>query len=159
MLLGKRPRPPMKRTTSLTEITFDLNTDAVEATPSGPPNSFNGTGQKEAGIYGGGTGSKGLDQRFWADSVASPGIYRRHSSDFIGTSNFLRACSLCKRRLIPGRDIYMYRGDSAFCSLECRQFQMTQDEKKEKCSLASKNEAVASSTATGTSKGETVTAV
>ncbi|GLT93841.1 hypothetical protein SLE2022_116140 [Rubroshorea leprosula] len=159
MLLGKRPRRPVKRTTSLTEITFDLNTDAVEATPSGPPNSFNGTCQKEAGIYGGGAGSDWLDQRFLADSVGSPGIYRRHSSDFIGTSNFLSACSLCKRRLIPGRDIYMYRGDSAFCSLECRQFQMTQDEKKEKCSLASKNEAVASSAATGTTKGETVTAV
>lgn len=60
---------------------------------------------------------------------------RRKSADFLETANFLKACFLCKRSLIHGRDIYMYRGDSAFCSLECRQQQMNLDEKKEKCSL------------------------
>lgn len=34
---------------------------------------------------------------------------RRKSVDFLETANFLKACFLCKRRLIPGRDIYMYR--------------------------------------------------
>ncbi|GKV09288.1 hypothetical protein SLEP1_g20813 [Rubroshorea leprosula] len=164
MLLGKRSRPPMKRTTSMTEITFDLNTSAVEAPQSDPHNPFNNTHQKAMEIYGGGaegSGLEGLDQRF-LNSMTSSRMHRRHSGDFAGTSHFLRACSLCKRRLVPGRDIYMYRGDSAFCSLECRQQQMTQDEKKEKCSLASKKQGAATgaaSSAAGSTKGETVAAV
>ncbi|MCE3051061.1 hypothetical protein HAX54_048840 [Datura stramonium] len=60
-------------------------------------------------------------------------LSRRKSADFVETAHFLRACSLCDRHLIPGRDIYMYRGDSAFCSLDCREKQMNQDERKDKC--------------------------
>lgn len=45
---------------------------------------------------------------------------------------FLRACGLCKCRLGPGRETFIYRGDAAFCSLECREKQMHQDERK-KC--------------------------
>ncbi|KAG6486239.1 FCS-Like Zinc finger 5-like [Zingiber officinale] len=52
---------------------------------------------------------------------------------------FLRACGLCSRRLGPGQDAYMYRGDIAFCSSECRQQQISKDEQKEKCSLISMN--------------------
>lgn len=63
--------------------------------------------------------------------------------DPVQTADFLRACFLCKRRLIPGRDIYMYRGDSAFCSLECRQQKMIQDERKEKRRVVSNKQAVA----------------
>ncbi|KAL2653490.1 hypothetical protein R1flu_021618 [Riccia fluitans] len=48
--------------------------------------------------------------------------------------NFLDACFYCKRRLGEGRDIYMYRGDKAFCSPECRHQQITMDERPEKCS-------------------------
>lgn len=47
--------------------------------------------------------------------------------------NFLDACYLCKRSLGPGLDIYMYRGDRAFCSVECRLKQITMDEQSEKC--------------------------
>jgi len=51
------------------------------------------------------------------------------------------------------------RGDSAFCSLECRQQQMSLDERKEKCSLASKKESVSTTTATEVSaKGESTVA-
>ncbi|KAK6130640.1 hypothetical protein DH2020_035615 [Rehmannia glutinosa] len=131
MMLGKRGRPPMKRTTSMTEFTLDLNGAAEGVNqPSDPNNPFNG-------------GSGGLDQRYLASSAAvvSPKPQRRNSADLVQIANFLRVCSLCKRRLIPGRDIYMYRGDSAFCSLECRQQKMTQDERKENCSSASKMEA------------------
>ncbi|CAI9763899.1 unnamed protein product [Fraxinus pennsylvanica] len=146
MLLGKRPRPPMKRTTSRTEFNLEIDgaTKFGEGTtanyqPFYPHNPF----------YSG-----DLDQRSAAASAVSPRPLRRNSEDFIETAHFLRACSLCKHRLIPGRDIYMYRGDSAFCSSECRQQQMTQDERKEKCSMVSKKDAA--STATG---GETVAAV
>ncbi|OMO94225.1 hypothetical protein COLO4_16457 [Corchorus olitorius] len=175
MLLGKRPRPPMKRTTSLTEITFDLNTsNAAEAPPPAvdPHNPFNNyPKQPAAGPFGGvwapqiqsngdgGGGLEGLDQRLLA--TVTPRVHRRHSADFLETAHFLRACGLCRRRLVPGRDIYMYRGDTAFCSLECRQQQMNQDEKKEKCSIASKKHAAASSAARSSvsPKGETVAAV
>ncbi|KAK9930583.1 hypothetical protein M0R45_027618 [Rubus argutus] len=64
MLLGKRPRPPMKRTTSIWGPHHHPH----------PPRNL-----------------------------------RRNSADFVETPHFLRACGLCKRRLVPGRDIYMYR--------------------------------------------------
>ncbi|XP_044487320.1 FCS-Like Zinc finger 1 [Mangifera indica] len=44
---------------------------------------------------------------------------------------FLEACFLCKK-LLGNRDIYMYRGDTPFCSEECRQEQLDMDEAKEK---------------------------
>ncbi|KAE8666826.1 Bifunctional inhibitor/lipid-transfer protein/seed storage 2S albumin superfamily protein [Hibiscus syriacus] len=161
MMAGKRPRPrpPMKRTTSLTDITFDLNTGNVEAPPSDPHNPFKSHLKQGADPQIQGSGGGGLDQRLMA--TVSPRIHRRHLSDFMETPHFLRSCGLCRRRLVPGRDIYMYRGDSAFCSLECRQQQMNQDEKKEKCSVPSKKQAAASSAARSgvSAKGETVAAV
>ncbi|KAL2332783.1 hypothetical protein Fmac_013996 [Flemingia macrophylla] len=56
------------------------------------------------------------------------------------SSHFLRTCDLCKCRLAPGRDIYMYRGDTAFCSLECREKQMKQDQRKEKLKAGTNKE-------------------
>ncbi|XP_047328479.1 FCS-Like Zinc finger 5-like [Impatiens glandulifera] len=127
MLLGKRSRPPMKRTTSMTEFTLDLSigfgSDVAPPPTTHPSSATVGT-----------TG----DQRF-LNSIVSPRPHRRNSADFqLETAHFLRACFLCKRRLIPGRDIYMYRGDSAFCSLECRQQQMARDERKDKLSPSTK---------------------
>ncbi|KAJ9673782.1 hypothetical protein PVL29_023373 [Vitis rotundifolia] len=157
MLLGKRPRPPMKRTTSMTEFTLDPN--SLQQPPSDSQNPFKDR-PKSVGFGGdpyrqaSGVDGYGFDHRFL--SVVSPRNPRRSSADFVDNSHFLRACCLCKRRLVSGRDIYMYRGDSAFCSLECRQQQMNQDERKEKCSLASKKEGTAS---TAGSEGETVAAV
>lgn len=103
MLLGKRMRPPMKRTTSMTEFTLEIDV----ATKSGEGTAANYQpfdAQKPVS-----TG--GLDQRFLATATAaaSPTPLRRNSADSVETAHFLRACSLCKRRLIPGRDIYMYR--------------------------------------------------
>ncbi|KAE8656297.1 Bifunctional inhibitor/lipid-transfer protein/seed storage 2S albumin superfamily protein [Hibiscus syriacus] len=168
MMSGKRPRPrlPMKRTTSLSEITFDLNTTGVEAPPSDPHNNpLKNHPKQDAGLpggvwgpqiqaNGGGSGGDGggLDQRLLATVL--PRVHRRHSADFMETPHFLRSCGLCRRRLVPGRDIYMYMGDSAFCSLECRQQRMNQDEKIEKCAAAS---SVARSSVSA--KGETVAAV
>ncbi|PKA64007.1 hypothetical protein AXF42_Ash005019 [Apostasia shenzhenica] len=53
------------------------------------------------------------------------------SGDF-PAADFLRYCYLCRRRL-DGRDIYMYRGEKAFCSMECRHQLMVSDECLEKC--------------------------
>lgn len=39
-------------------------------------------------------------------------------------SDFLDACFICKRQLGQGSDTYMYRGERAFCSMECRTYQI-----------------------------------
>ncbi|KAL2532677.1 Protein of unknown function (DUF581) [Abeliophyllum distichum] len=48
------------------------------------------------------------------------------------SSDFLNSCHMCQKKL-HGKDIYMYRGEKAFCSEECRYRQMVMDERKEKC--------------------------
>nr|XP_043620537.1 FCS-Like Zinc finger 14-like [Erigeron canadensis] len=47
-------------------------------------------------------------------------------------SGFLSSCHWCNKRL-HGKDIYMYRGDKAFCSPECRSRQISLDDRPEKC--------------------------
>lgn len=44
------------------------------------------------------------------------------------TEELLKACFLCKRSFRDGKDIFMYRGDRAFCSEECRYRQIVVDE-------------------------------
>eukprot|EP00249_Psilotum_nudum_P015380 c25295_g2_i2 orf=2-883(-) len=52
-------------------------------------------------------------------------------SGLLPATDFLSYCHFCNRQLRPGRDIYMYRGDKAFCSVECRYQQIAIDESKE----------------------------
>ncbi|THG03724.1 FCS-Like Zinc finger 3-like [Camellia sinensis] len=47
-------------------------------------------------------------------------------------SHFLEACFLCRKQLGHNSDIFMYRGNTPFCSQECRQEQIEKDEAKEK---------------------------
>ena len=80
---------PIKKTTSMTDITFDLGGggsihDRLPASPAPP--------------------TKPISQQ-----LMSPRNHRRHSIDVQENANFLRDCSLCSRPLVPGRDIYMYR--------------------------------------------------
>lgn len=55
--------------------------------------------------------------------------------------HFLDSCFLCRRPLgvTYGRDIFMYRGDTPFCSEECRQEQIEIDEANEKKSSKKKS--------------------
>ncbi|KAE8691385.1 Oligouridylate binding protein 1B isoform 1 [Hibiscus syriacus] len=46
------------------------------------------------------------------------------------TSDFLASCHFCRKKL-HGKDIYMYRGETGFCSEECRSRQIMMDERKE----------------------------
>ncbi|KAL9251468.1 FCS-Like Zinc finger 14-like protein [Drosera capensis] len=60
-------------------------------------------------------------------------------------SEFLSSCFLCRKGL-HGKDIFMYRGEKAFCSVECRERQIAMDEGKEQCrSVASRSVDVSSS--------------
>nr|XP_043607443.1 FCS-Like Zinc finger 6-like [Erigeron canadensis] len=144
MILGKRPRPPIKRTTSMTEFTLDIdhieggttttttNTNTTTTNNSQHPydlnNPFNLNIPSPNGT---------LDHRLLGASVF-PRNHRRNSADHMERPHFLTICHFCNRKLITGRDIFMYKGDSSFCSFECRQQQMTQDEKKDKQLSASK---------------------
>ncbi|KAI5348391.1 hypothetical protein L3X38_001278 [Prunus dulcis] len=47
-------------------------------------------------------------------------------------SDFLSSCYLCNKQL-HGLDIFMYRGEKAFCSTECRDKHIRSDDHKEKC--------------------------
>ncbi|GMJ11020.1 hypothetical protein HRI_004771200 [Hibiscus trionum] len=46
--------------------------------------------------------------------------------------HFLKACCLCQKPLGGNNDIFMYRGDTPFCSEECRYKQIVMDEVNEK---------------------------
>ncbi|KAI3672405.1 hypothetical protein L6452_38493 [Arctium lappa] len=137
-MLGKRPRPPIKRTTSMTEVTLVAGGGHANSQPPYDPNNpFNIMNPPPD------------HQRFFTPTTNtitnSPRNHRRNSADHMESAHFLTLCHLCNRRLITGRDIFMYRGDSAFCSFECRQEQMNQDEKKDKHLLVPKTRAVAES--------------
>ncbi|MCL7028060.1 hypothetical protein MKW94_016062 [Papaver nudicaule] len=41
-------------------------------------------------------------------------------STYSQESNFLKACGLCRKKLSPLKNIYMYGGDQGFCSDNCR---------------------------------------
>ncbi len=66
-------------------------------------------------------------------SVSSPRSGRFYDARFEDHQpHFLEACFLCKKPLGSNRDIFMYRGDTPFCSEDCRQEQIEMDEAKEK---------------------------
>nr|GEY29242.1 hypothetical protein [Tanacetum cinerariifolium] len=132
MILGKRPRPPIKRTTSMTEFTLELNHTGVVVAGGGGLEIINSKQQQQQ------QQQPTYDSFKTNQPTVSPINHRRNSADHMEENHFLTACHFCKRRLITGRDIFMYRGDSAFCSLECREQQMSQDEKKNKHSLSLK---------------------
>ncbi|XP_062192852.1 FCS-Like Zinc finger 6-like [Phragmites australis] len=147
MMLGKRSgrkapsRRPMQRTTSMTEFAPpDVLADVAEEEDEELQLPVHAEEQAED-PYGwavGGTAAAGRADWLAAYRARAAPALRRNSADFSAaeTAAFLRACGLCNRRLGPGRDTFMYRGDTAFCSLECRQQHITIEEWKEKCALA-----------------------
>ena len=106
MMLGKRARPQIKRTTSMTGITVDLGQveAPAPADPQNPIKDVHAANRVEDLV----AGSNGYDHRFLAAAV-SPRIHRGSSGELMEPAHFLRTCGLCERRLQPGRDIYMYR--------------------------------------------------
>lgn len=127
MLLGKRPRPPMRRTTSMTGITVDLNnvegeepTDVHAAAAAAAAMVVGPQPGPAAAVNNNNNNIESMDMknnfgyheqhRFLA--MLSPRNNHRTNSaahDVVETAHFLRTCGLCKRHLASGRDIYMYR--------------------------------------------------
>ncbi|CAH8313187.1 unnamed protein product [Eruca vesicaria subsp. sativa] len=103
MVLGKRHGSLIKRTTSMLMITDDIATIDDHA-------------------------SQPYDYLTLHHHHRNPTVVMATNND----DDFLRTCSLCNRILCHRRDIYMYRGDNAFCSLECREKQIMLDERKVK---------------------------
>ncbi|KAK4741688.1 hypothetical protein SAY87_025276 [Trapa incisa] len=64
-------------------------------------------------------------------SLASTGVYTGYG-DHIHEHYFLRSCFRCSKPLGLNSDIFMYRGDTPFCSKECRQEQIEMDEANER---------------------------
>ncbi|KAK4770357.1 hypothetical protein SAY87_030889 [Trapa incisa] len=68
-----------------------------------------------------------------SSSSISPRLYdARYKDHHPHQPHFLESCFLCKKTLGNNRDIFMYRGDMAFCRKECRHEQIDMDEAKEK---------------------------
>lgn len=121
MLLGKRTRAEIRRTTSMTGMTFDLsNVEAQEQSDLYQNPIINGGvvnpeladhHQNYNSINFGTETSYEEHQHHLFSTLLSPRNinHRRNSVDFVETAHFLRTCGLCKRHLASGRDIYMYR--------------------------------------------------
>ncbi|KAI4311614.1 hypothetical protein MLD38_036496 [Melastoma candidum] len=58
-------------------------------------------------------------------------VRRRRRSRRREEPHFLDSCFLCDKPLGNNSDIFMYRGDTPFCSEECRQEQMELDRQRE----------------------------
>ncbi|KAL2464067.1 hypothetical protein Fot_52023 [Forsythia ovata] len=76
----------------------------------------------------------------------------------LSNSGFLDHCFLCKQKLLPGKDIYMYKGDRGFCSVECRCRQIFMDEeetgkksRRDNCSFAAMKPRVSTSSSSSSS--------
>ncbi|CAN8265546.1 unnamed protein product [Cochlearia groenlandica] len=63
-------------------------------------------------------------------TVASSAVSELRRGGCYSDSGFLEHCFLCRKKLLQGKDIYMYKGDGAFCSVECRSKQMFMDEEE-----------------------------
>ncbi|KAL3626538.1 hypothetical protein CASFOL_030087 [Castilleja foliolosa] len=94
-------------------------------------------------------------------SPKSPYYYFNNNNNNIG---FLEYCFFCNQKLLPGKDIYMYKGDKAFCSEECRCRQIFMDEeeinatkgctREYNCSLAATSSSHSPSTTSSSRSGK-----
>lgn len=118
MLLGKRPRPPMRRTTSMSSLGSDCSIESPEEKQK-PPGEEGYPSSKGMVVLGrAGCPSQGQAvtmgipiQRGFLKTLRSfplMGSSRASRKKSSEPTHFLQACFLCKRKLVPGKDIYMY---------------------------------------------------
>ncbi|TVU15994.1 hypothetical protein EJB05_39540, partial [Eragrostis curvula] len=91
-----------------------------------PPGAHVGLGgiapSSSACLATGGSGMKG------SGAMKPSSMFYVHEADVVQIHHFLEECSLCGKCL--SGDIFMYRGDTPFCSEECRQQQIEVDRAK-----------------------------
>ncbi|KAK8524732.1 hypothetical protein V6N13_015744 [Hibiscus sabdariffa] len=69
--------------------------------------------------------------------ITLPGSRNHHGSSCgsrsppADESCFLKSCQLCRKKLSLDKEVYMYRGDQGFCSIDCRERQIVLDEMRE----------------------------
>ncbi|XP_010535233.1 PREDICTED: uncharacterized protein LOC104810583 [Tarenaya hassleriana] len=64
--------------------------------------------------------------------LMKPAVKSVHrSSRIFSELCYLKRCHLCKKKLRQDKDVYMYRGDLGFCTVECRDRQILMDERDE----------------------------
>ncbi|GMI93651.1 hypothetical protein HRI_003034400 [Hibiscus trionum] len=72
-----------------------------------------------------------------AFKISLPDSRNRHGSSCGSRSSpadescFLKSCQLCRKKLSLDKEVYMYRGDQGFCSIDCRERQIVLDEMEE----------------------------
>ncbi|KAG8071906.1 hypothetical protein GUJ93_ZPchr0006g46030 [Zizania palustris] len=71
------------------------------------------------------SGAKARNGSKGAARHANPSVFCVQDAEVEEAHHFLDECSLC-RKVLAG-DIYMYRGDTPFCSEECRREQIEMD--------------------------------
>ncbi|XP_058767110.1 protein INCREASED RESISTANCE TO MYZUS PERSICAE 1-like [Vicia villosa] len=162
MLLGKRPRPPtMRRTRSMSGgLSVDMQSHDNQITTNTVESHHEEASvtslQPHHAVVIKGTETHGelVESTVMSPSHTTTTLTTtntknniNHNNDPVSASahviystpHFLRICGLCNCPLAPTRDIYMYRGDTAFCSLECREEQIKQDRRKEKWKVSVSN--------------------
>jgi hypothetical protein len=121
-MVGKRERDcknPVRRTTSMTEFALAavMEEDDEEAQlPDNGSSSSRGGGQHQQDWLSALGGGAAAAQEDWiaayrARAAPAKAGLRRNSADYsaVETAAFLRACGLCRRRLGPGRDTFVYK--------------------------------------------------
>ncbi|XP_066347218.1 FCS-Like Zinc finger 13-like [Miscanthus floridulus] len=81
------------------------------------------SGHCATSLCGGGGGGRGC-----GPASARPGGVGGGAA--FRVAEFLSCCDMC-RRALDGKDIFMYRGERAFCSMECRYHAIVSDEFQE----------------------------
>ncbi|XP_047945544.1 FCS-Like Zinc finger 8 [Salvia hispanica] len=66
----------------------------------------------------------------FSESRKENGQFSMNQSMSYPSESFLSFCYSCKKNLGQGKDIYMYRGEKAFCSSECRCKEMMLEEEE-----------------------------
>ncbi|XP_006647901.1 FCS-Like Zinc finger 3-like [Oryza brachyantha] len=127
--LGKRQRSQgtMHRTPSMASVPSAAKQGrhvmVMNGEPPAPPVS------RPAGM---GMGARGVA------AAAQRRVTGHHAG--VETAAFLKNCALCGLALGPGKDTYIYRGEVAFCSQECREWVIEYHERdrgEQNCSLTS----------------------
>lgn len=125
----RRGKPYWEETECASSLEEEDEEEYTSVTYHEPNRSYT----KVYGGHGGGDRSPFRIQSSQKSSVFHIAPARVSEAAGAPSPDFLSSCHLCHKKL-HGEDIYMYRGEKAFCSSECRYRQIVMDERTENCS-------------------------